>query len=86
MLSKFITKKKNAWEDFLDECVFAYNTAVHESSKYTPFELMFGRKAVIPIDLESPAQDDGDLFIRSTEQHKGNKQCLTHPSHTSNLP
>ena len=35
-------------EDYLDECVFAYNTAVHESSKYTPFELMFGRKAVIP--------------------------------------
>ena len=31
--------------------VFAYNTSSHESSLHTPFEVMFGRKAVIPIEL-----------------------------------
>ena len=44
MLVKFIDKKKDTWEDYLDTCVFAYNTARHESSKFTPFELMFGRR------------------------------------------
>ena len=31
--------------------MFAYNTAVHESTKHTPFEVMFGRMAKLPIDF-----------------------------------
>ena len=31
---------------------FAYNTSCHESALYTPFEIMFGRKATLPIDLK----------------------------------
>ena len=30
----------------------AYNTSCHESARYTPFELMFGRKCVLAIDIE----------------------------------
>ena len=46
MLVKFIDKKKESWEDYIDTCVYAHNTAKHESSKFTPFELvLFGRKA-----------------------------------------
>ena len=36
----------------LDGCIFAYNTSCHESALYTPFEIMFGRKATLPIDLK----------------------------------
>ena len=32
--------------------MFAYNTSRHESSKFTPFELMFGRQATLPVDVE----------------------------------
>ena len=53
MLVKFIGEKKETWEDYLDTCIYAYNTSRHESSRFTPFELMFGRKAVLPIDLNS---------------------------------
>lgn len=53
MLVKFIQDNKRSWEDYLDQCVYAYNTARHESSRYTPFELMFSRKAVLPIDLQT---------------------------------
>ena len=31
--------------------VFAYNTSRHEASRFTPFELMFSRRATFPIDL-----------------------------------
>lgn len=48
MLVKF---KKNHWDDFLDSCLYAYNTARQQSSKYTPFELMFSRKAILPVDF-----------------------------------
>ena len=52
MLVKFTANKKNQWDEFLDTCVFAYNTSQHESSCFTPFELMFGRKAALAIDIE----------------------------------
>ena len=52
MLVKFIDSKKERWEDYLDTCVYAYNTSRHESSKFTPFEVMFGRQAVLPVDLD----------------------------------
>ena len=53
MLVKFIGEKKESWEDYLDTCVYAYNTSRHESSLYTPFELMFGRKPIIPVDIRN---------------------------------
>ena len=52
MLVKFIQSKKSAWNSFLDTCVFAYNTSRHESTRFTPFELMFGRQATLPIDID----------------------------------
>ena len=54
MLVKFIDKKKESWEDYLKKCVllsYAYNTSKHKSSKYTPFEEMFRRRAVLTVDL-----------------------------------
>ena len=55
-LSKFVSEKNESWEDYLDTSIFAYNTSKHESSKYTPFEVMFGRVAVIPIDINKDGQ------------------------------
>ena len=53
MLRKYIQEKKEQWDDYLDTCSFAYNTSKHESTKFTPFEIMFGRKAILPLDLDA---------------------------------
>ena len=52
MLSKYTLDKRGVWDEFLNACVYAYNTAVHESTCFTQFELMFGRKAVLPVDID----------------------------------
>ena len=54
MLVKFCHDKKDSWDEYLDTCVYAYSTSVHESTAFTQFaiELMFGRKARLPIDIE----------------------------------
>ena len=52
-----ILKTKKLLGRFLDTCVFAYNTTQHESTCYTPFELMFGRKPLLPIDVNTEKKD-----------------------------
>ena len=49
---KYVTSSRiELWDEYLDACVFAYNTSHQELSLHAPFEIMFGRKAVIPIEL-----------------------------------
>ena len=52
MLVKYLGEQKEHWELFLDTCLYAYNTSCHESTRYAPFELMFGRKCVLAIDID----------------------------------
>ena len=65
MIVKMLQDRKDEWEYFIDSCVYAYNTALHESSLYTPFELMFGRKAILPIDVELDDQTQDSLISQS---------------------
>ena len=77
-LSKFVQEDRTTWEERLGEVVYAYNTAVQESTKHTPFEVMFGRVARLPVestnaDPESRveqfiAADDMDEEERAVER------------------
>jgi hypothetical protein len=65
MLVKLVYDKKDHWDKVLDTCVYAYNTSVHESTSFTPFELMFGRKAVLPVDVEFSTKDPATLLTEN---------------------
>jgi hypothetical protein len=75
MLVKFIDQKKENWQDFLDSCVYAYNTAKHESTKFSPFEIMFSRKGLLPVDfLDTPNCSDElqfsyDEAVKALSEH-----------------
>ena len=62
MLVKAITGQKELWDEYIDSTVCAYNTSRHESSGYAPFEVMFGRKAVLPIDVDLKSISPGKLL------------------------
>ena len=69
MLIKYIDQKKELWEQFLDTCVFSYNTSKQESSQYSPFELMFARKPVLPIDINTE-QKDPEVILKQFDDGK----------------
>ena len=51
MLSSYVDENQKNWCTLLPSLAFAYNTAVHASTKTTPFELVYGRAPKVPLDL-----------------------------------
>jgi hypothetical protein len=45
------------WDKLLPYIQFTYNTSLNATTKCTPFELMYGRSARLPLDLIIPDID-----------------------------
>jgi hypothetical protein len=58
-LEKLVNTRQNDWDVLLKYVLFAYRISENASTKHTPFYLMFGRKARIPVELDLPS----DLLI-----------------------
>ena len=48
-----VSEKENEWDKHVESVLFAYRTTKHNTTKRTPFFMMYGREAILPIeDLE----------------------------------
>ena len=54
MLRSVVDDTQKDWDDCLPACLLAYRTSVHATTRLTPFFLMHGREAMLPIDLIFP--------------------------------
>ena len=52
MLALFVNENQNNWSELLPIILFSYHASYNRSIKMTPFEAMFGRRALMPLDLE----------------------------------
>ena len=51
MLTHFVNEAQSDWDEKLHKLAFAYNTSVHSTTEFSPYELLFGRKAKVSLDL-----------------------------------
>ncbi|CAF0979314.1 unnamed protein product [Brachionus calyciflorus] len=51
LLRTFVNENQDDWDLLLNKLAFAYRTAVHRATGYTPFEMVYGRQPKLPIDL-----------------------------------
>jgi len=65
IINAYLIIEQNTWDQHLNELCYAYNTAEHCATKFTPFEVKFGQLPKIPIDLfhtydESHSEDNAE--------------------------
>lgn len=51
ILAKLLQDNTTQWDDQIPQALFAYRTSLHESTRFSPFLLMFGRSPNLPIDV-----------------------------------
>jgi hypothetical protein len=51
MLHAILKKNLKLWEESLPHVEFAYNRTMHSTTKFYPFEIVYGFKSTAPIDL-----------------------------------
>ena len=58
MIRAHVAEDQENWDLGLSQLCFVYNTSVHETTGLTPFEVMYGRDATLPIDLLFPSRPE----------------------------
>uniref|UniRef100_A0A3B4XLD8 Gypsy retrotransposon integrase-like protein 1 n=1 Tax=Seriola lalandi dorsalis TaxID=1841481 RepID=A0A3B4XLD8_SERLL len=48
---QMVTEKQAEWDDFLDPVLFLFRTSTNPTTKFTPYSLMFNRKANLPNEV-----------------------------------
>ena len=51
-LAKLLSDKEKQWDEYLDSVLLAYRTMKHETTGFTPFQLIYGRQAKLPVELK----------------------------------
>ena len=65
ILALIIDKEHTSWDEFLKFSTFSYNTAIHRSTKETPFYLAYGRDPVLPVDgiLDKSSMQNNSEYV-----------------------
>lgn len=76
MLSMYIDVQHKTWDEVLPYVTFAYNTATQETTRFTPFRLLYGRDvqtmldAMLPCDIDNidNLDEDAECFVQRAEE------------------
>ena len=56
-IASYVDENQTNWDEKLPYLAFAYNTSEQTSTGRTPFEIIYGRLAKLPIDLTYPNKE-----------------------------
>lgn len=58
MISMYVDVQQKTWDEILPYVTFAYNTASQETTRFTPFRLVYGREVQTMLDAMMPFEED----------------------------
>lgn len=59
-LQRLVNDQQDDWDSLVDNVLFAYRTSRQDSTRFTPFYLMYGREAKLPIDASVQQRETSD--------------------------
>ena len=65
MIAMYTNEYPDDWDEHLNYCIWAYRTSVNDTTKFSPFYLMYGRDPLFPID----AMLESEETYRSSEEY-----------------
>jgi hypothetical protein len=68
-LAKYVSDYGDTWDNFLNAALFAYRTVQNHTTKYTPFKLLYGHEAMLPMDLQQKHMDNDEPIEQQLQQH-----------------
>ena len=89
-LAALVNEKMDNWDQLLKFVQFAYNSSVHSATKCTPFEMMYGRKPKLPLDVFLPnvnidLQLDPENYAESLKKNLRNAYRLAEINRNSRM-
>ncbi len=70
MLAKVVAEDQRNWDLYVSSSCFAYNTAVHSSTGFSPSLLEFGRELRLPNDLLEPSENEKRAVSHTEYAHQ----------------
>ena len=52
ILTKTVKSHRRDWDDILLEALWAYHTTWHNTTGFSPYDLLYGKSVVFPIEFE----------------------------------
>lgn len=80
-LKMYTNSAKTDWDEWLPYAFFMYNSTPHSSTKYTPYELVFGKNPNVPSSLQRPPvplynYEDYDKILKNRLQSAWQKAAI----------
>ena len=77
---------EDTWDDHLPMLMLAYRSSVQESTRFTPFQLMFGREVQLPVDLvfgggPAPGESPGEYVKRLRQSFEASYSVVRERMH-----
>lgn len=77
MLSKLVNGNQDNWDSLIPQTLLAYRTATQSSTGVTPYRMMFGREARLPVDVmvdSEPPNEKRQSYNEYVEMQKSKLQ------------
>lgn len=78
MLTHYVQDDPKEWDTYVSYACHAYNTSYHNSTNFTPYELMYGRQAILPIDVISKEPEKTYNTAKDYRREVAERLYLTH--------
>ena len=88
-IAKYCDEEKEDWDEYLSSVLYAYNTGIHATTGFAPYELAFGRKNRNPFDISCETRSlpsHGEYYLELQRLRRVMlKQCRKNIHHHQTL-